>query len=177
MKHGAIALGGGVLLALWLTQTETGGNALEAAKALLPGAFQRSVESGRGSQYYATIEATAADYGLPENLLSRVAYQESRFNPSAKSGAGAMGMFQFMPITVQDMKQRFGYPFDPFNWQQSAVAAAKYLAYLYRQFSDWQLALAAYNWGEGNLRRKGLANAPAETQKYYAQILADVQGA
>lgn len=46
--------------------------------------------------------------------------------------------------------------------------------HLYRQTGDWAQALAAYNWGIGNVRRKGLAAAPAETRNYYAGILADI---
>ena len=66
------------------------------------------------------------------------------------------------------------YGIDPLNAEQSIEAAGKYLASLYKQFGNWQQAVASYNWGQGNVARKGLAKAPLETRNYYAQILGDI---
>ena len=65
-------------------------------------------------------------------------------------------------------------PLDPF---QAIDGAGRYLASLYRQTGSWTEALAAYNWGIGNVNRRGIASAPTETRNYYTQILADVNNA
>lgn len=125
--------------------------------------------------YLDAIAAAEAQYGLPQNLLARLLYQESHFRADIISGAqrssaGAVGIAQFMPATAADLGID---PTDPFA---SIDAAARYLAQLYAQTggNDWKLALAAYNWGIGNVQRKGIAAAPAETQSYVAGIAGDV---
>jgi peptidoglycan DL-endopeptidase CwlO len=122
----------------------------------------------KGRLYDSVFSAAELAYGLPGGMLSRVAYQESRYNPDARSPVGATGLMQFMPQTARD----FGVdPLDPF---QSIWAAGKYLRRLYDQFGDWKHALAAYNWGPGNVAAKGIEQAPAETHTYYTQILGDL---
>lgn len=123
--------------------------------------------------YLSAIAAAEARYGLPDNLLARLLYQESRYRPDiitgkTKSPAGALGIAQFMPATARE----FGInPLDPF---QSIDAAGRYLAQLFKRFGNWDEALAAYNWGQGNVARKGLDSAPAETRNYFSQILTDI---
>ncbi|HEY8085331.1 MAG TPA: lytic transglycosylase domain-containing protein [Methylophilaceae bacterium] len=123
--------------------------------------------------YLALIASASSSYSLPANLLARVLYQESSFNPDIITGkktspVGALGIAQFMPATAAD----FGInPLDP---NQAIPAAAKYLKSLYNQFGTWDKALAAYNWGQGNVAKKGLANAPTETKNYFSQILGDL---
>jgi soluble lytic murein transglycosylase-like protein len=73
-----------------------------------------------------------------------------------------------MPATARDMG------IDPLNWAQAIPAAGRYLARLYRSLGTWTKALAAYNWGIGNVQRQGLTRAPTETTNYYTQILGDV---
>jgi peptidoglycan DL-endopeptidase CwlO len=121
-----------------------------------------------GQIFETTFQAATIRYGLPPGLLSRVAYQESRYNPKAKSPAGALGLMQFMPATAKD----FG--IDPWNPEQSIWAAAQYLSQLYKRFGNWKEAVAAYNWGQGNVAKKGLEKAPSETRNYFAQILGDI---
>lgn len=127
------------------------------------------------AQYVPTINAAADQYNIPSLLLARVLYQESRFRSDIISGAkrspaGAIGIAQFLPSTAADLGVN---PLDPVS---SIYGAAKYLRQLYDKFShDWELALAAYNWGQGNVTRKGIGAAPKETVDYYTQILADVQ--
>lgn len=167
MKTALIVLGGAAVLALLATQTEQGAEVVEEIKAVLPGAFGRSVTSGKGAAYYDEIESIGASYGLPVNMLSRVAYQESRFNETAKNaGSGALGMFQIVP--------RWHPTAEPLNWRKAADYAAGYLTQLKRQFGTWSKALAAYNWGPGNVSKYGLSRAPTETDNYYKQILADI---
>ncbi len=99
------------------------------------------------------IQEVFRDYGLPPELAFLPAV-ESSFRPWAMSPAGAAGLWQLMPGTAQ----RFGLTISEnedqrFDKRQSTVAAAAYLAELYRLFCDWPLALAAYNCGEGALAR------------------------
>lgn len=126
---------------------------------------------------YADAIALAEDAnGIPRDMLARLLYQESRYREDiitgkTRSPVGAMGIAQFMPATAKEMGVN---PLDPL---QAIEGAAKYLARLYRMFGNWTEALAAYNWGAGNVRRQGLVNAPKETRNYYVQILADVNNA
>lgn len=116
----------------------------------------------RGNQYDHLFTAAEQRYGLPAGLLRRMAYQESRFNPAAVSPVGAVGILQFMPATAKE----FG--IEPRNAAQSIDAAGKYMAQLYKATGTWTKALAAYNWGVGNVMRKGMSAAPAETVAYAA---------
>jgi soluble lytic murein transglycosylase-like protein len=127
----------------------------------------------RGEMYAGPIAGVEDANGIPRNLLARLLYQESRFRPEIISGAvtspaGAVGIAQFMPSTAA----QFGIdPRDPFA---SINAAGVYLSKLYAQLGSWSLALAAYNWGPGNVAKKGLDAAPQETRDYVAQITSDV---
>lgn len=131
-----------------------------------------------------TLPAAAAPYadaisdaelenGLPDGLLGRLLQQESSYKPDIVSGAkkspvGAIGIAQFMPATAA----QFGIdPTDPFA---SIDAAGAYLRQLFDRFGNWTEALAAYNWGQGNVARKGLAAAPLETRNYFTEILTDI---
>jgi soluble lytic murein transglycosylase-like protein len=124
---------------------------------------------------YAEPIARAEDrYGLPSSLLARVLHQESRFRPDVISGAtrsraGALGIAQFMPATAAELGV------DPLNPLQAIDGAARYLRTLFDRLGDWPSALAAYNWGIGNVQRRGLARAPAETRAYVNEITADVE--
>ncbi|MGS0926161.1 lytic transglycosylase domain-containing protein, partial [Salmonella enterica] len=111
-------------------------------------------------------------YNLPPGLLRSVAITESGGNQFAVSRAGAMGLFQFMPQTAKEFGLRGNDAFDP---EKSADAAARKLGGLMRFFhGDLAKALAAYNWGEGNVQRKGLSAAPGETRNYVPRVLANL---
>lgn len=103
---------------------------------------------------------------LPAGLLSRVAYQESRYKPAAVSHVGAVGLMQFMPATAAE------WGIDPGDPIQAISGAGRYLRWLYDQLGDWKLTLAAYNFGIGNVKRG--KTWPAETVAYVAQISKDV---
>ena len=123
--------------------------------------------------------------GVPAALVWQ-AEAESTFNPSARSPAGAVGLYQFMPATAQ----QFGLSLKPQDERLDAIknarAAAKYLKLLHRRFGDWPLAFAAYNCGQG--RVSGILSKtggrtfddihdklPAETRMYVPKIAALVQ--
>lgn len=126
-------------------------------------------ESMIPAQYLQSIRNAESKYSLPRNLLARQLWQESRYDPTIVNRySGAQGIAQFMPATADS----FG--IDPFNAAQAIDAAGKYMRQLYGQVGSWLLALAAYNWGIGNVLRKGIGKAPTETKNYYSQILADI---
>lgn len=121
--------------------------------------------------YRPAIEAAEREHGLPPGLLARLLYQESRYRTDiitgeTKSPAGALGIAQFMPATAREMGIN---PLDPF---QSIDGAARYLRRLHNNFKDWKLALAAYNFGWGNVQRGKVW--PAETVAYVRDIGGDV---
>lgn len=122
----------------------------------------------------------AAENAPPE--LVWVAEVESGFDPQARSPVGAAGLYQLMPATGKSLGLKIAPPVDERTQpDKSARAAAKYLVYLRRQFKDWPLALAAYNAGEGNVRKlldksktktfEAIApRLPSETQLYVPRI-------
>ncbi|HCQ8315619.1 TPA: lytic transglycosylase domain-containing protein [Klebsiella pneumoniae] len=113
-------------------------------------------------------------YNLPSGLLRSVAITESGGNQFAVSGAGAQGMFQFMPGTARDMRLRGNDVFDPIK---SAEAAARYLSMLLQKNGgDLSKALASYNWGIGNVQKYGMALMPQETRQYIPKVLSNMPG-
>lgn len=131
------------------------------------------------AQYVGAIRQAEAANGLPPGLLERLLYQESHYRDDIISGAkrskpGALGIAQFMPPTAVEWCGSEAAALDPF---QAIPAAGRYLAWIRKRVSTWSEALAAYNWGIGNVQRLGLTLAPAETRAYYSQILADVNSA
>lgn len=133
------------------------------------------IASEREAPYDATIKAAASQYNIPWQLLAAQIQQESDFDPNAVSSAGAQGIAQFMPATAQ--AYGLSNPFDP---TASINAMAQYMSDLYSQFGSWSAALAAYNWGPGNLQNAlnnsggdlsgALTQAPTETTNYVATI-------
>lgn len=121
-------------------------------------------------QYREPIAQAERLHGIPAGMLARLLWQESRFRPDAvNKKSGAQGIAQFMPETAAWLGV------EPFNALNAINGAGRYLGMLAKQFGgDWAKALAAYNWGPGNVRKKGLAAAPAETRSYYSSILSDL---
>jgi len=107
----------------------------------------------RGSLYLFHVVEELDKRGMPTDL-ALLPFIESAFNPQALSSARASGMWQFMPGTGRDfdLKQNL-FRDDRRDVLASTRAALDYLQMLYGQFGDWQLALAAYNWGQGNVQR------------------------
>jgi membrane-bound lytic murein transglycosylase D len=133
-----------------------------------PDYVARMVDRSRRYLYYIVVEVEQRGMPLEIALLPMV---ESAYNPIALSTARAAGIWQFMPGTGKDygMKQSFW-----FDTRRDVLAATDgalaYLQKLYGQFNDWQLALAAYNWGEGNVARAIEKNQRAGKPTDYASL-------
>jgi membrane-bound lytic murein transglycosylase D len=119
--------------------------------ATRPDYIQRMAE--RSNKYIFHIVEELERRNMPTEL-ALLPYIESAFNPQAVSSARAAGMWQFMPATGNDydLKQNI-FRDDRRDVVASTRAALDYLQKLYGMFGDWQLALAAYNWGEGSVSR------------------------
>ncbi|MGZ5271020.1 MAG: transglycosylase SLT domain-containing protein [Ramlibacter sp.] len=148
-----------------------------------PDYIQRMTDRSR--KYLFHIVEELERRGMPSEL-ALLPFIESAFNPQAMSTARAAGMWQFMPGTGRDydLKQNF-FRDDRRDVLASTRAALDYLQRLYGMFGDWHLALAAYNWGEGNVsraiarnQRLGLGtsytdlNMPNETRNYVPKLQA-----
>lgn len=117
-------------------------------------------------KYLAAIDKAAARYGLPPELLDALVEAESNYDPNARSRVGALGLTQLMPGTAKDLGVN---PLDP---MQAIDGGARYLQQLLRRYKgDEEKALAAYNWGMGNVDRRGLGAAPRETTDYVSKVL------
>lgn len=121
-----------------------------------------------------------AAQGVPPQL-AWVAEVESSFNVTARSPAGAVGLYQLMPQTAQGLGLKLSPLDERLDADKNGNAAARYLRVLYPRFKDWRLTLAAYNWGQGNVRKlleqrraatfDAIAvHLPAETQMYVPKI-------
>lgn len=117
--------------------------------------------------------ALEGKYGLPAGLLSSVSATESGGDPLAVSPKGAKGPFQFMDGTARDLGLKGMDVYDP---HKSADAAARYLRYLLDATGgDLEKALASYNWGLGNVQKKGMDNLPSETRNYVPKVMAGMR--
>ena len=116
-----------------------------------PDYVQRMTE--RGGRYLFHIVEEVNKRGLPTEL-ALLPFIESAFNPQAMSSAKASGMWQFVPATGRDFSLTQNlFRDDRRDVLASTRAALDYLQTLHGMFGDWQLALAAYNWGQGSVQR------------------------
>ncbi|WP_245632117.1 lytic transglycosylase domain-containing protein [Edaphobacter aggregans] len=145
----------------------------------------RSLE--RAGKYKDMISRYLREEGVPQDLIY-LAVAESGFQPqalNARSGAG--GMWQFMPFAGAYGLTRNGWFDERFDPEKSSRAYARYMKELYNQFGDWYLAMAAYNWGPGNVQRAVMRTGyadfwelyrrnvlPGETKNYVPGIIAAI---
>lgn len=140
----------------------------------------------RSGHYRAMIQRVMAEEGVPQDLIY-LAVAESGFQPraiNARSRAG--GMWQFMPRGNYGLA-RNSYVDERFDPEKSTRAYARYMKFLYDQLGDWYLAMAAYDWGAGNVQRAVQKTGygdfwelykrnelPRETANYVPEILAAI---
>jgi hypothetical protein len=153
-----------LLTLLQLPQPALGQEAEEGTCYALSGQDICIAELTYRADVCAAIAAYARHWSLPEGFFARLIWQESRFDPSALSPAGAQGIAQFMPTTgrLRDLTN----PFDP---AEALARSAEYLRFLELKFGNLGLAAAAYNGGENRIGRyvaNGGGALPAETRNY-----------
>jgi membrane-bound lytic murein transglycosylase D len=138
----------------------------------------------RAGRYRDMIARVLKEEGLPQDLIYQ-AVAESGFRPTVVNGrSGAAGMWQFMPFGTYGLA-RTGWYDERFDPEKATRAYAREIKKNYKQFGDWYLAMAGYNWGPGNVQRAvqrtGYAdfwelyrrnNLPAETKNYVPITLA-----
>lgn len=107
---------------------------------------------GLSSYYFPLFENKLAQYGMPQEL-KYLAVVESALNPRAGSWAGAKGLFQFMPATGTQFGLGANSYVNTFYDPVANTDCAALLKHLYLQFGDWNLAISAYNCGEGNVQK------------------------
>ncbi|KAF0204311.1 MAG: membrane-bound lytic murein transglycosylase [Gallionellaceae bacterium] len=141
--------------------------------------------SERSQRYLFYITEEVERRGMPSEI-ALLPMIESAFNPGANSVASASGIWQFMPSTGKNFGMQQNWWYDGRRDIISATnGALDYLERLHEQFGDWELALAAYNWGEGAVARAQARNRkigkatnyaslrlPRETQNYVPKLLA-----
>ncbi len=123
-----------------------------------------SLWESRGKRFDAFFKEAAETYDVPYDLLRWQAYVESRFDPLAYNiRSGAAGIMQIVP--------RWHPGVDVYDPREAILYAARYDRELFDRFGSWAAALAAYNWGPGNLERQGWQARPRETVAYVETIM------
>ncbi|WP_339922742.1 LysM peptidoglycan-binding domain-containing protein [uncultured Cyclobacterium sp.] len=138
----------------------------------------------RQDMYFPMFDTYLSAHNMPEDI-KYLSIIESGLNPKAKSRVGAMGLWQFMPATGKEFKLYYNsHVDDRLDPELSTEAAIRYLKALNRRYDNWELALAAYNCGPGNvnkaIRRSGGKRTfweiyrylPRETRSYIPQFQA-----
>lgn len=134
-----------------------------------------------GQPYLPTLAAAEDRFAIPRDLLARIAYQESHWRAAVidseeESSAGCVGLMQLNPKFFHGAGVL---------WQADVLTAGAELERLHSHFNDWQLALAAYNWGQRGVDRverldahlaagKLFSDLPLETRNYVTEVFADV---
>jgi soluble lytic murein transglycosylase len=127
--------------------------------------------------YESIVRGHAENYRLDAALLAAVIYQESKFDPDARSDAGAVGLMQLRPETARGIAVRTGgsrFRVDDLtNPEINVRYGSWYLRHLLDKYGDEETALAAFNAGQGNVdswRREGKGIAFAETRHYVDRV-------
>ncbi|WP_321389670.1 lytic transglycosylase domain-containing protein [uncultured Desulfuromusa sp.] len=123
-------------------------------------------EQGDRREIDQMINHVAKKVSLAPELIHSVVAAESAYNPAAVSPVGAQGLMQLMPETAEELGVQ-----DSFNPGQNLLGGSKYLKQLLDKYDgDLDSALAAYNWGQGNVDRHGLDKMPEETRHYLTKV-------
>jgi len=139
-------------------------------------------------RYDSLFQCYGEKYGVSWRLLKAQALAESGLDPDARSRVGALGLTQFMPATFNELAERQGWKkdgrlLDARDPEDAIMAQAAYMGWLLKECRDMSLALAAYNWGIGRVKRTFLdpgkpydeALVPDETKGYVKKIAATLR--
>jgi soluble lytic murein transglycosylase-like protein len=155
--------------ALQAATTADASSVAGAGGAYTPAVQGQGAEAG--GEYEALIDQAASRNGLDPAVLHGLIQQESGFDPSAASSAGAAGLTQLMPGTASSMGVA-----NPLNPAESIEGGARYLGQLMTQFGgNAEDALAAYNAGPGAVEQYGGIPPYAETQSYVSKVLGNAE--
>lgn len=118
------------------------------------------------------IENASKKYNVDQDLIKTIIKIESNFNPNVESYAGAKGLMQLMPANIKE----YGVT-DPFDVEQNIDAGTAHIKEYLNMFDgDLDMAIIAYNFGPGNMKKRGIKSlddlykAPKETQNYIAKL-------
>lgn len=126
------------------------------------------------SRWEFVVKREAGLRRVPSDIALAVIWSESNGDPEAVSPVGAQGLMQLMPATSRELGVR-----DPFIPEENIRGGVEYLRRMGNLFdADWAAALAAYNWGPGNMQRRSgwpgagwMERLPAETKAYVPRVL------
>ena len=147
-------------------RTETGGDSNEKSFASYL-SENLDKDSGESAVISEAIYESSRKYGVDEALIKAVIMQESAYNRTSVSSAGAMGLMQLMPDTAKGLGVQ-----NPFDIRQNIDGGTRFLSQMLEKFGgDMNLALAAYNAGPGNVYKYDGVPPFEETQDYIPKVL------
>ena len=155
--------GKGILSKIRQIPSETGEHGVPVAEKILEKKEEAQTVDEHG--FKSLIQKAAKAFGVDSDLIKGVIQAESSFNPNAVSSKGAMGLMQLMPETANELGVN-----DPLDPTENVMGGTRYLKKLLDRYEgNTPLALAAYNWGMGNLDTRP-GQMPEETRNYVAKI-------
>jgi len=138
--------------------------------------YESATTGRRAYEYMPYVIAASHHFGVPADVMAGLTHTESKWNPNAESGAGAIGIAQFLPATAKILRNQLlskgDWPFgalDLYNPQQNTWLSAYYIKRLLRE-RDLEHAVAAYNAGGGAIKTDPPHKWPKQTQAYVPAV-------